>query len=127
MTILKRLPVYAAGVGLAGAVVAVAAARNWSGLETLLVALGVAVFYVVTILVPWLIREQVGRGRPGTRPGLGGSSGNGGPLTPSFRIEISSTGNAIFIPLGRSPWTWPQAETHGPRVVEPSELHAVAR
>ncbi len=61
MKLIRRVPIYAVGVGLGVALVAVADARNWSGELTLLAALGVGVFYVVMILVPWLIREQVER------------------------------------------------------------------
>src|SRR5207237_152569 len=59
--LLKRLPIYAAGAGFTAAVVAVADARHWSGAVTVLVAVGVAVFYVGTIVVPWLMREQIMR------------------------------------------------------------------
>jgi hypothetical protein len=57
--LLRRLPVYGAGAGFTVALVAVAKARDWSGWLTFGVAVGVLAFYVVTILVPWLIREQL--------------------------------------------------------------------
>jgi hypothetical protein len=56
---MRRLPVYATGVGFTALLVAVADAHHWSGLTTFLAALGVAAFYTVMILVPWLIREQL--------------------------------------------------------------------
>jgi hypothetical protein len=55
---LRRLPIYATGVGFATLLLVVADARNWSDLTLLLVGLTIAVFYTVTILVPWLIYEQ---------------------------------------------------------------------
>lgn len=59
MKLIQRLPVFATGLGLACAVVLVADARHWSGLLTALVAASVGVFFVVAILVPVLIREQL--------------------------------------------------------------------
>jgi hypothetical protein len=58
VTILKRLPTYATGLGFAIGLAAVAEARHWGGLTTLGAGLVIATFYVVLILVPHLIREQ---------------------------------------------------------------------
>lgn len=55
---LSRIPVYAAGLGFVAALLGVAQARNWSGWELFAASLAVGLFYAVTILVPWLIREQ---------------------------------------------------------------------
>ncbi len=74
MTLLTRLPVYASGLALTAALVAVADTRNWSGWTTIAAALGVGGFYVVAILVPWLIREGAVLDRPAcafTRNGNG--------------------------------------------------------
>src|SRR5207248_493269 len=59
MIFLKRLPIYASGVGLTVALVVVADSRDWSGWDTLGAALAVGAFYVVAILVPLVLREQV--------------------------------------------------------------------
>lgn len=61
MKLIRRAPVYATGLGLALAVVSVADARDWGWILTASVGLGVALFYVVAILVPYLIREELGQ------------------------------------------------------------------
>jgi hypothetical protein len=70
--ILRRLPVYGTGIALCAALIAVADTRHWSGAQTTLVALGVGVFYVVTIFVPVLIRDQMASYTPPRTPPAAG-------------------------------------------------------
>jgi len=55
MGLVRRLPVYATGIGFTLGIIAIADARRWSGLVIVFTAFGVGVFYVVAILVPWLV------------------------------------------------------------------------
>jgi hypothetical protein len=112
MALFRRIPIYAAGLGLTVALVAVAGSRDWSGLRTLLVALAVAAFYVVTILVPWLIREQLAR--PSDQRMNGAQ--NGEPKA----VEILLEANGELVPKNGHEWS---AVTRGPVVIEHSEPH----
>lgn len=117
MTIIRRLPVYAAGLGFAAALLAVAEARDWSGWELLGASVAVGTFYVLTILVPWLIREQVTAYRPETKPPT-----NGG----RFAIAVGSHGVLAVLDDDNG---WIQvSRTDDPlSVVKPSPPHAVTR
>jgi hypothetical protein len=121
MTIIKRLPVYAAGLGFTVLLVVIAAGRDWSGVRTLVVALGVAAFYVVTILVPWFIREQVGRE---SVRWLGmrhlGSHTNGGRAT--IAVGYGRETDGVLIAVDVEEGTLVPA-THGPVTLSPSEPH----
>jgi hypothetical protein len=112
--LITRLPIYAAGLGLTVALAAVADARDWSGRLTLAAALGVGGFYVVTILVPSLIREQtlVGAGRArGPSP-----DANGGPHV--FLVEVSES-NGAWVPQRDGNGGVREPATYGPVVISP--------
>jgi hypothetical protein len=115
MALLRRIPIYATGLGLTVALVAVADSRDWSGLRTLLVAFAVAAFYVVTILVPWLIREQLAR--PSDHRTNGAQ--NGEPKA----VEILLEANGVLVPRNGQEWS---AVTRGPVLIEHSEPHVTA-
>lgn len=117
MTVIKRLPVYASGVGFTVAIVAVAEARHWSGWLTLLVALAVGVFYVLTIVVPWLIREQTTRSRRDRTPRRNGGASGDTQHRHRLVITVDARGTARFgLP-----------ETQGPAVVGERQPQAAAR
>ncbi|HCG02340.1 MAG TPA: hypothetical protein DEV93_17585 [Chloroflexi bacterium] len=92
MALIKRLPVYSVGLALTVALVAVADARGWSGVRTFAVAVGVTAFYVVTILVPWLLREQLASVTPQQpeQKTVSHTNGNGG----------GGNGPTVFVPGG---------------------------
>jgi hypothetical protein len=80
---LRRLPVIAAGLGFGAALVFVADAYDWSGTHVFIAALAVTVAYVLTILVPWLIYEQIGE----TSNALEATNGNGRHSAVTFQID----------------------------------------
>ena len=118
-TILRRLPIYATGVGFALGLTAIAISREWSDLLTLGVGLGVATFYTVFVLVPHLIREQ----EPGSRShGAGehgrarrapvGASSATSPVPPRrdsrfHRLPSPHSGREVFINRGRDELSFP--------------------
>jgi hypothetical protein len=113
LRLIRRLPVFAAGLGLAVALVAVADAREWSGVETAGGVFAVGVFYVVTILVPWLIREQVGRQVK--------TDTNGHGRIARLSVDFVSYGNGDIVVLTPDPGPSPRPVTRGElpiRVVE---------
>jgi hypothetical protein len=118
MTVIRRLPLYATGIGFTVALVAVADSRGWSDLETLLVALAVGAFYVATIVVPWLIREQLARadvsGPQGPLP-----HANGDHL--ALLVRLTADG-AIVDGEG-----FGREATHGPVAIAHSEPHMTVR
>ena len=114
MRFLGRLPIYAAGLGFTLAVVAVAAARDWSGWETIVAALGVGVFYVLTILVPWLVREQA-LASASVREKV---DVNGQAVLELHEIVVGADDLILFVPDAGE---WPQATTHGDELVKPRE------
>lgn len=126
MKFIRRLPVYAAGAGLAAAVVAVADARNWSGAQTLLVALGVGAFYVVTIFVPSLIREQVEATALRQAKAANGHPGKNGGLAIVLRADqqarLQGDHLVAFEPDPRSSRT---PVTYGEPVITGAGRHAV--
>jgi hypothetical protein len=97
------------------ALVLVADGRGWSGWQTLAAALGVGVFYVVTILVPWLIREQSTVAKP--------------KMSPTEEIaklqelllegEIRDFNGVWVVPLGDGNGGVHEPETYGPELVSP--------
>jgi predicted RND superfamily exporter protein len=98
---LRRLPVYATGAGFAALLLAIAEAREWSGLTLSLAGLGLALFYTVTILAPWLIREQLDE-----TPALAEE-----PIYRAF-FDLAPRNGANGASLS--------ARTHGPPITEPS-------
>ena len=115
MRIVKRLPVYATGVALAVALATVADAREWSGWHIVGVGVAVGAFYVLTIFVPWLVREQLA-----AVPGQ--YETNGTPLSRvvTFRVN-GGNGSADEWHAGRPP-------TAGDLVaLEHSQPHVVTR
>jgi hypothetical protein len=103
MLFLKRLPIYAAGLGFTIGLVLLADSRGWSGPRTVAAAIGVGAFYVVTILVPWLIREQ--------------TMSEGRSLTPLTNGHTN--GDVIVIHLDESGFA--PSVTHGPATLRPVE------
>jgi hypothetical protein len=91
------------------ALIAVAEANNWSGWTTIAVGFVVGLFYVLTILVPWLLREQLLRGEEKTHASTNGNGAH--PLL----------GESSGILLPREYAGPPQ--THGPVVVKRTEQH----
>lgn len=118
MRFVQRLPVYATGLGLTVAVAAVAGAREWSGWLTLVVALGVAAFYVVAILVPWLIREQA-LPVSSTRP-ANGVTQNGNGRAVLVRVETNDA-SVVLAPLDDHGGLLRVPATRGPVAIRPSE------
>jgi hypothetical protein len=121
MRFLGRLPIYAAGLGFTVAVVAVAAARDWSGWETIAAALGVGVFYVLTIVVPWLVREQSSAAGGVTEE----VDGNGQAVVELYeavvKLHEAGAGEDEVILVAPDFTKWPQATTRGDEPVEPRE------
>jgi uncharacterized membrane protein len=125
--LLRRIPVYAVGVGFTFAIVAVADARHWSGLMITLVSLAVAVFYVATILVPYLIRIQFAAQAPVEVVTTSNSNGDwrlslvnlaAGPKTVEvYTIRVSGQ-HADELELDEH-----IPATHGPTTVQHSEPH----
>jgi hypothetical protein len=120
VALVRRLPVYAAGLGFTLAIVAVADAKKWSGLTIALVSLGVAIFYVATMLVPWLIREQNASAVSAYATLAAASTApvrNGSSSTAVFHVAIrladGSTRLIEDVPSIATP-------THGPATLTPS-------
>jgi hypothetical protein len=140
VTRLRRIPIYGTGLGLTIALVLVADALNWSGLQTLVVVIGAAIFYVVTVLVPWLIREQIGprdaqvslRGSGATEHHEREASEPEFELveTPDdrlFVVPVRRDENGALVPRGNgNPWSTAPI-THGPLVLERSEPQVTTR
>lgn len=123
MRLIRRLPVYAAGVGFTAALVGVADAREWSGWRTALVALVVGLFYVVTILVPWLIREQIADADKA--PASVASNGNHWSVA---LLRVDSDAQSVLVPRGGSDWSMPIPATRGPiAILRPSEPQVTGR
>lgn len=122
MRLIRRLPVYASGAGFTAGLIAVAEARNWSGMHVALVALGVGAFYVVTILVPWLIREQVGPQIRAIIPALH-ADGDG---FARVSVVFASEANGDVLVVAPDPSSSHIPVTHGDIAVHGVELHAVA-
>src|SRR5437763_17118027 len=121
MVVIRRLPIYAVGLGLTVAVVAVADAGDWSGLTLFLVGLGVATFYTVTILAPWLIWEQDEKRR---RSEPGEVVLYEEFTIPSYRVTIHARPNVS--PGNGKNGSAGATQTHGPFTARHTQPHHVS-
>jgi len=95
------------------ALVLVADARDWNGWQILAAALGVGTFYVVTILVPWLVREQ-DTDATETRKVLVAEF-----LRADLSSEVREFKGGWVVPLGDGNGGTHESATHGPEVMSP--------
>src|SRR4051812_25180545 len=119
VVVIRRLPIYAVGLGLTVAVIAVANARDWSGPTLFLVGLGVAVFYTLTILAPWLIWEQDEKRRHSLPRGMEMSHDEF--VISSYRVIIPARPNASRA-NGKN-GSAGATQTHGPFTARHTQPH----